>query len=136
MDKRRKLTPAKVDEIIAMLDEGMTLESVGRAMGVSTSHVQRLRAARKRGAVKTEPTSLSSCAKLIATGLPFKRTCWDRYFYFFDLEDQWFITRRYMDDNGHYEIVEYGLHLSLEDLMAKDWVVLTWESVNDDKRTD
>jgi hypothetical protein len=28
------------------------------------------------------------------------------------------------------ELITYSLDLSLDDLMAKDWVVLTWDSVN------
>ena len=52
MDKRRKLTSEQVDEVLSMVDKGMTLESVGRAMGVSTSHVQRMRATHNKGEVK------------------------------------------------------------------------------------
>jgi hypothetical protein len=71
--------------------------------------------------------------KLIATGLPFKRVGWVDYFYFYDLEESWFIKHRCIGDHGDdYEIIEFTLDLSLEDLMAKDWVVLKWESVNDD----
>jgi len=29
------------------------------------------------------------------------------------------------------ECITYTLDLSLEDLLAKDWVVLAWEAVND-----
>jgi hypothetical protein len=112
-----------------MLDKGMTLESVARAMGVSTTHVQRLRAARKRGTVKTEPTSLSSCMKLISTGLPFRRVAWpEKLFYYYDIDEQskWFIK---VNRITGCELITYSLDLSLEDLMAKDWVVLTWEAV-------
>jgi hypothetical protein len=119
-----------------MLDKGMTLESVGRAMGVSTSHVQRMRAAHNRGEVKAKHSSLSSCMKLISTGLPFRRVAWpEEIFYYYDNDEQskWFIK---VNKITGCEIIWYSLDLSLEDLMAKDWVVLTWEAVNDDKRTD
>ena len=131
MDKRRKLTPEQVDEVLAMVDKGMTLESVGRAMGVSTSHVQRMRATRNKGEVKAKPTSLSSCMKFIAKGFPFKRVGWDNYFYYYDTENSWFVKYRYTSDHGDdYEIIWYTLDLSLESLMAKDWVVLTWDAVS------
>jgi hypothetical protein len=133
MDKRCKLTPDQIDGVIAMLNQGKTLDAVARTFGISDSHVHRIKVAHGKGEMKLKPSSLSSCMKLIATGLPFKRVDWVDYFYFYDLEESWFIKHRCRGDHGDdYEIIEYTLDLSLEDLMAKDWVVLTWESVNDD----
>jgi hypothetical protein len=133
MDKRCKLTPDQIDGVIAMLNQGKTLDAVARTFGISDSHVHRIKVAHGKGEMKLKPSSLSSCMKLIATGLPFKRVGWVDYFYFYDLEESWFIKHRCIGDHGDdYEIIEFTLDLSLEDLMAKDWVVLKWESVNDD----
>ena len=131
MDKRKKLTPEHVDGIIAMLGEGMTLDAVARKFGISNSHVHRIKATHGKGEVKLRRSSLASCLKLIKAGMPFKRIAWgDHFYYFYDTEESWFIKHRCMGNHGDdYEIIEYTLDLSLEDLMAKDWVVLTWESV-------
>lgn len=131
MNKRRKLTPEQVGEALAMIDKGMTLESVGRTFSISTSHVHRLKVAHGRGEMKIKHSSLSSCMKLIAKGFPFKRVGWDNYFYYYDTKNSWFIKYRYTSDHGdNYEIIWYTLDLSLESLMAKDWIVLTWDAVS------
>ena len=128
MDRRRKLSPEQVGRVLAMLDKGMTLDAVARTFGISDSHVHRIKVAHGRGEMKLKPSSLSSCLELIKTGLPFKRVGWVNYFYFYDLEESWFIKHRCTSED--YEIIEYTLDLKLEDLIAKDWVVLTWESVS------
>lgn len=131
MDKRRKLTDAQVDGIREMLGHGFTLEHIGRTFDVSISHVHRIKDAHSKGEVKLKRSSLSSCMKLIKAGLPFRRAGWENdFYYFYDTEESWFIRHVYMGDHGDaYDMIEYTLGLSLEDLMAKDWVVLTWESV-------
>lgn len=131
MDKRKKLTPEQVGRILAMLDQGKTLDTIARTFGISDSHVHRIKATHGRGEVKLRRSSLASCLKLIKDGMPFKRIAWgDHFYYFYDTEESWFIKHRCMGNHGDdYEIIEYTLDLSLEDLMAKDWVVLTWESV-------
>jgi hypothetical protein len=135
MDRRRKLTPEQVGGVIAMLDQGKTLDAVARTFGISDSHVHRIKVAHSKGEMKLKPSSLSSCLELIKTGLPFKRTCWDVHFYYYDNDDQskWFIK---VNRITGCEVIWYSLDLTLEDLMAKDWVVCKWETVKDDKRTD
>jgi len=133
IDRRRKLSPEQIGKTLAMLDKGMTLESVGRAMGISDSHVHRIKAAHHRGEVKLKHSSLSSCMNHIKNGLPFRRVSWPEklyYYYAIDEPSQWFIK---VNKETGCELITYSLDLSLEDLMAKDWVVLTWESVNDDR---
>ena len=131
MDRRRKLTEAQIDGIREMLGHGFTLEHIGRKFDVSISHVHRIKDAHSKGEVKLKRSSLSSCMKLIKAGMPFKRIAWgDQFYYFYDTEESWFIKHRCQGEHGDdYEIIEYTLDLSMEDLMAKDWVVLTWESV-------
>jgi len=130
MDKRRKLTPEQVGKVHKMIDQGMTLDAIGRRAGISTSQVQRLKAAHHRGEVKVYPSSLSSCMKLITTGLPFRRVSWpEKLFYYYDIDEQskWFIK---VNKETGCELITYSLDLSLEDLIAKDWVVLTWDAVS------
>ena len=131
MDKRRKLTEAQVDGIREMLAEGHTLERIAREFNVSDSHVHRIKDAHSKGEVKLKRSSLSSCMKLIKAGMPFRRLGWEHdFYYFYDTKESWFIRHVYMGNHGDaYDMIEYTLGLSLEDLMAKDWVVLTWESV-------
>ena len=131
MDKRRKLTDAQVDGIREMLAEGHKLERIAREFNVSYSHVHRIKDAHSKGEVKLKRSSLSSCMKLIKAGMPFKRIAWgDHFYYFYDTKESWFIKHRCQGEHGDdYEIIEYPLDLNMEDLMAKDWVVLTWESV-------
>lgn len=133
MDKRRKLTDAQVNEVKAMLTEGVKGDAVARTFGISTTHVYRIQAAMRNGEVKLKRSSLDSCLELIKTGLPFRRAGWENdFYYFYDTEKSWFVRHEYMGDHGDdYDRIEYTLHLDLEDLMAKDWIVLTWESVND-----
>lgn len=131
MDKRRKLTDAQVNEVKAMLTEGVKGDAVARTFGVSTTHVYRIQAAMRNGEVKLKRSSLDSCMELIKTGLPFRRAGWENdFYYFYDTEKSWFVRHEYMGDHGDdYDMIEYTLRLDLEDLMAKDWIVLTWESV-------
>lgn len=128
-DRRRKLAPEQVDVVVKMLDQGMTLEATGRRCGISKSHVHRIKAAHHRGEVKLKHSSLSSCMNHIKNGLPFRRVSWPEklyYYYAIDEPSQWFIQ---VNKETGCELITYSLDLSLEDLMAKDWVVLTWESV-------
>ena len=128
-DRRRKLAPEQIDIVVKMLDQGMTLDAIGRRCGISTSHVQRIKAAHDRGEVKLKRSSLSSCMNHIKNGLPFRRVSWPEklyYYYAIDEPSQWFIQVNKITGN---EMITFQLELSLEDLMAKDWVVLTWESI-------
>lgn len=128
-DRRRKLAPEQVDVVVKMLDQGMTLDAIGRQCGISTSHVHRIKSAHHRGEVKLKHSSLSSCMNHIKNGLPFRRVSWPEklyYYYAIDEPSQWFIQ---VNKETGCELITYSLDLSLEDLMAKDWVVLTWESV-------
>jgi hypothetical protein len=133
MDKRRKLSEKDIKGIQELLCVDINVKTVATAYSVSTTHVYRIQAAMRNGEVKLKRSSLDSCLELIKTGLPFRRASWgDHFYYFHDAENSWFIKHRFMGEHGDdYKIIEYTLDLSLEDLMAKDWVVLTWEAVND-----
>ena len=124
VDRRRKLSPEQISKMLAMLDKGMTLDAVSRAFGISDSHVHRIKVAHGKGEMKLKPSSLQSCMELIATGLPFRRVAWpEKLFYYYDIDEQskWFIK---VNRITGCETIWYSLDLSLEDLMAKDWLYL------------
>lgn len=125
MDKRQKLTSEQLEKIYEMLDQGMTLDAIARTHGISSSHVHRIKAAYYRGEVNLKPTSLCAIVSLIEQGLPFRRRSWpEKLFCYYDVEDKWFIQAN--EETGC-ELVVYRLDLSIEDLAAKDWIVLTLE---------
>ena len=87
----------------------------------------------RRGEVKLKRSSLDSCMGHIKDGLPFRRVAWPEGIYYYcaiDEPSQWFV-RSYRCPEGIMECITYTLDLSLEDLLAKDWVILTWEAVNE-----
>jgi hypothetical protein len=128
MDKRQKLTCEQVEKIHEMLDQGMTLDAIARTHGISSSHVHRIKAAYYRGEVNLKPTSLCAIVSLIEQGLPFRRRSWpEKLFCYYDVEDKWFIQAN--EETGC-ELVVYRLDLSIEDLAAKDWIVLTLEIID------
>lgn len=130
-NRRQKLSEAQMGEIRAMLSEGGKVESIALAFGISTTHVYRIQAALRSGAINLKPTSLSSCLGHIKDGLPFRRLAWPEGIYFYcaiDEPSQWFI-RAGKCPEGTMECITYTLELSLEDMMAKDWIVMTWEAV-------
>jgi hypothetical protein len=133
MDRRKKLSQAAIDEIQALLNDDINVKSIASAFDISTSHVYRIQSAMRNGEVKLKRSSLDSCMDLIEAGLPFRRASWENdFYYYYDTNESWFIRHVYMGNHGDaYDMIEYTLGLSLEDLIAKDWVVLTWESVND-----
>jgi hypothetical protein len=135
MDKRKKVDNAKIAQIRECLTKGDSVESISIRFNISNSHVYRIKNAMNRGQVKLKPSSLSSCMELIATGLPFRRVAWPEllfYYYDSDKQSKWFIK---VNKTTGCEVIWYSLDLSFEDLMAKDWVVLTWDSVSHEKDT-
>ena len=129
MDKRRKLTPDQVEKIYEMLDQDMTLDAIARTFGIGKSHVHRIKSAYNRGEVNLKPTSLCAILGLIEDGLAFRRRAWpEKIFYYYDVEDKWFVQAN--SETGC-ETIVFRLDLSLEDLAAKDWIVLTLESMDD-----
>mgnify|MGYP003662174076 CR=1 FL=1 len=127
MDKRRKLTDEKINQIRRLIKQGRTLDTIARLFNVSTTTVHTIKDAQSKGMVKLKRSSLFSCMNLIKTGLPFRRVCWpEKLYYYYDLDECWFIQ---VNNESGCEIILYTMDLSLEDLMAKDWVVLTWETV-------
>ena len=129
MDKRKNANTAKLDQVRACLTNGDSVESISVKFNMSTSHIYRIKTAMQKGQVKLKPSSLSSCMELIATGLPFRRVAWPEllfYYYDSDKQSKWFIK---VNKTTGCEVIWYSLDLTLEDLMAKDWVVLTWDSV-------
>lgn len=131
MDKRKKLSDADIKKIHRMLKQGVKGEAVMQLMGISSTHFYRIQQAYRNGEVNLKRTSLHGISKMVSDGLPFKRVSWGNHFYYYyDNEERWFVKHRCLFGEGDdYEIIEYTLDLSLEDLLAKDWVALTWESV-------
>lgn len=126
-----------MNEIRAMLSEGGQVEAVAMVFGISTTHVYRIQAALRSGAINLKPTSLNSCLGHIKDGLPFRRVSWPEGLYYYcaiDEPSQWFI-RACKCPEGILETITYTLDLSLEDMMAKDWIVMTWDAVIESERS-
>ena len=133
MDKRRKLTNEQMAQIRQMITQGLTLDTIARSFGVSTTTVHKIKDAQIRGEVKLKRSSLFSCMNLIKTGLPFRRVVWpEKLYYYYDLGEHWFLQ---VNNESGCEIILYTIDFSLEDLMAKDWVVLTWDAVATPEQT-
>ena len=131
MDKRKKLSDADIKKIHRMLKQGVKGEAIMQLMGISSTHFYRIQQAYRNGEVNLKRTSLHSISHFVAAGLPFKRIAWENHlYYYYDTEQSWFVKHRCMfGKSNDYEVIEYTLNLSLQDLLAKDWVALTWESV-------
>jgi hypothetical protein len=131
MDRRKKLSDEQVIAIRRMLDLGVKPQSVAWQFGISSSHIYRIKTAMSKGIVNLKPTSLSACLDHIKQGWGFKRSEWTNYCYY-DVENKWFIKCVLRGDHGDdYEIIMYTLDLTLEDLTAKDWVVLMSDEFSD-----
>jgi hypothetical protein len=127
MDKRKKVDNAKIAQIRECLTKGDSVEAISIKFNISNSHVYRIKTAMNRGQVKLKPSSLSSCMKLIRDGLPFRRLSWSGDVYnYWDPEVGFVKCRPHCDPS---EVLTYTVDLSVEDLSAHDWIVLTWESV-------
>ncbi len=129
MDRRKKLSPEQLEEIKAYIAKKMKHETIARQFNISTTHVSRIKSAMDRGEVKLKRSSLTSCLGHIKDGLPFRRESWPEGLYYYcaiDEPNKWFVR---VYERRESELVTYSLDLELEDLLAKDWVVLTWESV-------
>lgn len=131
MDKRKKLSDADIKKIHRLLKQGVKGEAIMQLMGISSTHFYRIQQAYRNGEVNLKRTSLHSISHFVAAGLPFKRIAWENHlYYYYDTEQSWFVKHRCMfGKSNDYEVIEYTLNLSLQDLLAKDWVALTWESV-------
>ena len=131
MDKRKKLSDADIKKIHRLLKQGVKGEAIIQLMGISSTHFYRIQQAYRNGEVNLKRTSLHSISHFVAAGLPFKRIAWENHlYYYYDTEQSWFVKHRCMfGKSNDYEVIEYTLNLSLQDLLAKDWVALTWESV-------
>lgn len=127
MDKRRKLSEKDIKGIQELLCVDINVKTVAAAYSVSTTHVYRIQAAMRNGEIKLKRSSLDSCMDLIKTGLPFRRLGWQCWYYY-DIENKWFV-QAYSCPEGIMETIVHTLDLGLDDLLSKDWIVLTWESV-------
>jgi hypothetical protein len=131
MDKRKKLNDADIKKIHRLLKEGVKGEAIIHLMGISHTHFYRIQQAYRNGEINLKRTSLHSLLHMVENGLPFRRVAWPEgiyYYYAIDEPRPWFVQVNMETGN---ELITYSLDLNLEDLKAKDWVVLTWESVND-----
>ena len=130
MDRRKKLSEEQVIAVQRLLSDGVKIETVARQFSISSSHVHRIKSAQEKGEVRLKRSSLNNCLDHIENGLPFRRVAWPEaiyYYYAIDEPRPWFIQ---LNTETGCELITYSLDLNLEDLKAKDWVVLTWESVN------
>jgi len=129
MDKRKNSNTAKLDQVRACLVDGDSVEAIAVKFNMSNSHIYRIKTAMNRGEVKLKRSSLASCVGHIKNGLPFRRVSWPEKIYYYcaiDEPDKWFV--KVNAENGC-ELITYSVDLSIDDLTAQDWVVLTWESV-------
>lgn len=131
MDKRKKLSDADIKKIHRLLKQGVKGEAIMQLMGISSTHFYRIQQAYRNGEVNLKRTSLHGISRMVSEGLPFRRAAWPDGTYCYcaiDEPSQWFI-RSYECPEGTMECITYTLDVSLDDLLAKDWVALTWESV-------
>jgi hypothetical protein len=129
MDKRKKLSDDDIKKIHRMLKQGVKGEAIMQLMGISSTHFYRIQQAYRNGEINLKRTSLHGISKMVADGLPFRRNAWPEKLYYYcaiDEPSKWFIQVNRETGN---ELIAYQLELTLEDLLAKDWVALTWESV-------
>lgn len=132
MDKRKKLSDADLKKIHRLLKQGVKGEAIMQLMGISSTHFYRIQQAYRNGEINLKRTSLHAISRMVSEGLPFRRASWPEKLYYYcaiDEPSQWFIQVNRETGN---EMIAFQLELSLEDLLAKDWVVLTWESVNEE----
>jgi hypothetical protein len=133
MDKRKNANTAKLDQVRACLTNGDSVESISVKFNMSTSHIYRIKTAMHKGQVKLKPSSLASCLKFIHGGFPFRRLSWsDDVYNYYDPEFGFVKCRPHCEPS---EVLTYTVDLSAEDLSARDWVVLTWDSVKHGKDT-
>ena len=131
MDKRKKLSDADIKKIHRMLKQGVKGEAIMQLMGISSTHFYRIQQAYRNGEVNLKRTSLHGISRMVSEGLPFRRAAWPGGTYCYcaiDEPSKWFV-RSYECPEGTMESITYTLDVSLDDLLAKDWVALTWESV-------
>lgn len=131
MDKRKKLSDADIKKIHRLLKQGVKGEAIMQLMDISSTHFYRIQQAYRNGEVNLKRTSLHGISRMVSEGLPFRRAAWPEKLYYYcaiDEPSKWFIQVNRETGN---ELIAYHLELTLEDLLAKDWVVLTWESVNE-----
>ena len=129
MDRRKKLNDEQVIAIRRLLEEGVKGDAIAMQFKISSTHVYRIKSAMNRGEVRLKRSSLNNCLGHIKDGLPFRRESWPEGLYYYcaiDEPNKWFV--RVYKRTGS-ELLTYSLDLEFEDLLAKDWVVLTWESV-------
>ena len=131
MDKRKKLSDADIKKIHRLLKQGVKGEAIMQLMGISSTHFYRIQQAYRNGEVNLKRTSLHGILRMVSEGLPFRRAAWPDGTYYYcaiDEPSKWFV-RSYECPEGIMESITYTLDVSLDDLLAKDWVALTWESV-------
>lgn len=129
MDKRKKLSDDDIKKIHRLLKQGVKGEAIMQLMGISSTHFYRIQQAYRNGEVNLKRTSLHGISRMVSEGLPFRRNAWPEKLYYYcaiDEPSKWFIQVNRETGN---ELIAYQLELTLEDLLAKDWVILTWDSV-------
>lgn len=130
MDKRKKLSDADIKKIHRMLKQGVKGEAIMQLMAISSTHFYRIQQAYRNGEVNLKRTSLHGILRMVKEGLPFRRTAWpdESIYYYCETNEpsQWFVQ---VNRQTGSRICTFHLALPLEDLLAKDWVALTWESV-------
>ncbi len=129
MDKRKKLSDSDLKKIHRLLKQGMKGEAIMQLMGISSTHFYRIQQAYRNGEVNLKRTSLHGITHMINAGLPFRRVAWPGSIYYYcaiDEPSKWFVQ---VNRETGAELITYILDLKLEDLLSKDWVALTWESV-------
>ena len=129
MDKRKKLSDADLKKIHRLLKQGVKGEAIMQLMDISSTHFYRIQQAYRNGEINLKRTSLHGLSRMVSEGLPFRRAAWPEKLYYYcaiDEPSKWFIQVNRETGN---EMITFQLELSLEDLLAKDWVVLTWDAV-------
>jgi hypothetical protein len=128
MDKRKKLSDDDIKKIHRLLKQGVKGEAIMQLMSISSTHFYRIQQAYRNGEVNLKRTSLHGISKMVSDGLPFRRAAWKTGFYYYCVIDDASQPFVKVNMEADCEVVIPHLELNLEDLLAKDWVALTWES--------
>jgi hypothetical protein len=65
-------------------------------------------------------------------GKPITRAAWEQKYMFYDKDENCFVFVRYPDDiERRYELASVGLDLYPSDLIADDWDIDYWDTVED-----
>jgi len=75
---------------------------------------------------------LSEVLDALMEGKPITRAAWEQKYMYYDKDENCFVFVRYPDDSERrYELASVGLDLIPRDVIADDWDIDCWDTVED-----